>query len=137
MGDHNDLPMCPKYLQPRRLHEQDQPLEQMDAMIEEIRRLMLRSAETASEERLGRREATAKTTQQQQQQQQDGADEQLQRMIWDPGGFQHRIWEAHEQELMNFVAEEYDAGASSHVSHLATSANSNHVLKRGATSFEI
>jgi hypothetical protein len=50
----------------------------------------------------------------------DGADEQLQRMIWDPGGFQHLRWEAHEQELMNFAAEEYDAGASLHVSQPAS-----------------
>jgi hypothetical protein len=37
-------------------------------------------------------------------------------MIWDPGGFQHLRWEAHEQELMNFAAKEYDEGASLHVS---------------------
>jgi hypothetical protein len=48
MGDHDDLPMCQKNLQLRRLHEQSQPLEQLDEVIEEIRRLMLRSAETAS-----------------------------------------------------------------------------------------
>ena len=42
-------------------------------------------------------------------------------MIWDPGGFPQLRWEAHEQELMNFVAEEYDAGASLHVSQPATS----------------
>ena len=56
MGYHDDLPNCRKFLQPRRLHEQDQPLEQLDAVIEDIRRLMLRSAETASEERLSRKE---------------------------------------------------------------------------------
>jgi hypothetical protein len=43
-------------------------------------------------------------------------DEQLQRMVWDPGGFPPMRWEAHEQELMNFSAEEYDARASLHVS---------------------
>jgi hypothetical protein len=41
-------------------------------------------------------------------------------MIWDPGGFQHQRWEAHEQELMNFAAEEFDAGASLHVSQPAS-----------------
>jgi hypothetical protein len=51
----------------------------------------------------------------QQQQQQDGADEQLQKFVWDPGGFPKLREEAHEQELMNFAAEEYDAGASLHV----------------------
>jgi hypothetical protein len=41
-------------------------------------------------------------------------------MIWDLGGFQQLRWEAHEQELMNFAAEEYDAGASLHVSQPAS-----------------
>jgi hypothetical protein len=41
-------------------------------------------------------------------------------MIWDPGGFPQLRWEAHEQELMNFAAEEYDAGASLHVSQPAS-----------------
>jgi hypothetical protein len=45
MGDHGDLLMCRKFLQLRRLHKQDQPREQLDAVIEEIRRIMLRSAE--------------------------------------------------------------------------------------------
>jgi hypothetical protein len=40
-------------------------LEQLDEVIEEIRRLMLGSTETASEERLRRREAAATTTQKQ------------------------------------------------------------------------
>jgi hypothetical protein len=59
-------------------------------VIKEINRLMIRLARTASEERLRKKkEAT--------QQQGDGADEQLQRMIWDPGRFQQLRWEAHEQ----------------------------------------
>jgi hypothetical protein len=37
MGDHDDLPNGQKFLQLRRLHEQDQPLEQLDEVIEEIR----------------------------------------------------------------------------------------------------
>jgi hypothetical protein len=41
-------------------------------------------------------------------------------------------WGPHEQELMNFAAEEYDAGASLHISQPATSANLNRMLKRGA-----
>jgi hypothetical protein len=41
-------------------------------------------------------------------------------MIWDPGGFPQLRVEAHEQELMNFAAEEYDAGASLHVSQPAS-----------------
>jgi hypothetical protein len=31
-----------------------------------------------------------------------GAEKQLQRVVWDPGGFQQPGWRAHEQELMNF-----------------------------------
>jgi hypothetical protein len=65
----------------------DQPLEQLDEVIEEIRRLMLRSAETASEERLSRKERSKQQQQQQQQQQQNGADESSRYLIWDPGGF--------------------------------------------------
>jgi hypothetical protein len=100
MGDHNDLPMCRKFLQLRRLHEQSQPLEQMDAVIGEIRELMIRSAGTASKEKLSREETTTTTMQKKQQQQGDGADEQLQIFIWDPGGFPQLRREAHEQELM-------------------------------------
>jgi hypothetical protein len=91
-------------------------------MIEDIRRLMLRSTETASKERLSRRETTTTTKQRKQQQQQSsGAGEQLQRTVWDPGGFQQLGWRAHEQELMNFAVEEYDAGASLHASHAPAS----------------
>jgi hypothetical protein len=70
MGDHSDLPMCQKNLQLRRLHEQSQPLEQLDKMIEDIRKLMLRSTETANEERLSSRKEAATTAMQKQQQQQ-------------------------------------------------------------------
>jgi hypothetical protein len=57
MGDHGDLLMCQKFLQLRRLHELNQPLEQLDKVIEEIMELMLRSTDTASKEKLSRREA--------------------------------------------------------------------------------
>jgi hypothetical protein len=66
MGDHDDLPNCSQILQLRRLHEQSQPLEQLDEVIEKIRRLMVESAETTSKEELGRKVAAA--TQQKQQQ---------------------------------------------------------------------
>jgi hypothetical protein len=59
MGDHGDLPMCKKKLQLGRLQKQSQPLEQLDRVIEEIRRLMLRSVRTASKEKLSRKEAVA------------------------------------------------------------------------------
>jgi hypothetical protein len=90
MGDHSDLPNGQKFLQLRRLQQQNQPLEQLDEVIEEIRELMLESAKTASKEQLGRRKeaiAAAAAQRKKQQQQQDGADGKLQRLIWDPGGF--------------------------------------------------
>jgi hypothetical protein len=59
MGDHSDLPMCQNISQLRTLQHQGQPLEQLDQDIEEIRRLMLESAETASDERLSRKEEAA------------------------------------------------------------------------------
>jgi hypothetical protein len=43
MGDHSDLPICRKFLQLGRLHEQSQPLQQLDEVIEDIRRLMVES----------------------------------------------------------------------------------------------
>jgi hypothetical protein len=46
---------------------------------------------------------------------------QLQKMVCDLEGFPQLRWEAHEQELMNFAAEEYDAGASLHDSQPAAS----------------
>jgi hypothetical protein len=128
MGDHDDLPNCRKFLQLRRLQKQDQPLEQLDEVIEEIRRLMLRSAETASKEQLSRKEE-AIVAAARKQQQGNGADEQLQRMILDPGGFQHQRWEAHEQELMNFAAEEYDVGESLHVIQPANQPCQAHTFK--------
>jgi hypothetical protein len=46
--------MWRKLLQLRRLHEQGQPLEQLDEMIDMIRELMLGSVETISKKRLSR-----------------------------------------------------------------------------------
>jgi hypothetical protein len=86
MGDHDDLPNGQNLLQLGRLQRQSQPQEQLDREIEDIRRLMLRSAQTTSEEKLGREKAAA--AQRKQQQQQSGAHEKLQRLVWDPGGFQ-------------------------------------------------
>jgi hypothetical protein len=59
MGDHCDLPNRRKILQLERLHEQGQRLEQLDEVIEVIRELMVRSAETVSEEKLSRRKEAA------------------------------------------------------------------------------
>jgi hypothetical protein len=112
VGDHSDLRNGQKFLQLGRL----QKLNQLDAVIEEIREIMLKSADTVSKEKLNRqKEAIAA----QRKQQQSGVDAKLQRLVWDPGGS-----EAHEQELMIFAAMEYDAGTSLHAaaSQPATSA---------------
>ena len=70
MGDHSDLPNYRKFLQPRRLHEQSQPLEKLDEVIEMIRELMIRLAENSSEDKLSREvEEVATTTTAQKQQQ--------------------------------------------------------------------
>jgi len=46
-------------VKPIRLHKESQPLEKLEEVIEEIRRLMLRSAhDTASKETLRRRKST-------------------------------------------------------------------------------
>jgi hypothetical protein len=83
--------------------------------------MMLGSTETVSKEKLSRRkEASSSSNAEAATAAEDGADEQLQKFVWDPGGFQQLRWEAHEQELMNFVAEEYDVGASLHVSQPAS-----------------
>jgi hypothetical protein len=111
-GDHDDLPTGMTKLQKRRLHTGNQPWEQLDEVIEEIRRLMIRSTEAVNNEKLSRRGPTRAVGQQQQQQQGKGADRQLQRIVWDPGGFQKRCRGAHDQEIMIFPAEEYDARAS-------------------------
>jgi hypothetical protein len=63
-------------------------------------------------------------------------------MIWDLGGFQQLREDSHEKELMNFAAEDYDAGAYLHVIHPANQPcqRMQSRLKRGATlifNFEI
>jgi hypothetical protein len=59
MADHYDLSICRKFMHLRRPHEQSHPLEQLDKVIEKIRRLMVESKETASKEELGRKVAPA------------------------------------------------------------------------------
>jgi hypothetical protein len=62
MGDRVDLPTDKdgkeKEVQQRRLHKESQPLEQLDRVIEEIMKLMLRSAEAVSKGKLNRGEPT-------------------------------------------------------------------------------
>jgi hypothetical protein len=112
-----DLTIDKEEVQQRSLQNKDQPVEQLDEVIEEIKRLMLESAqETVSRRRLNRGRpaiATEKKQQHQQKKQQGkGADEQLQEKVWDPGGSQQQSRGNHEQELMIFPAVEYDVGAS-------------------------
>jgi hypothetical protein len=83
-GDRADLPIEKTTVRQRRLHTKSQPLEQLDEVIEEIRRLMLSSAaETTSNEKLSRREPARAAGQQQQQQRSRGAGGQLQGKVWD------------------------------------------------------
>jgi hypothetical protein len=103
MGDRIDLPICREEVQPRRLHKENQQLEQLDEEVEEIRKMMLRSAAESVSKGMNRREP-AIVAGKMQQQRSGGADGQLQRTVWDPGGFQQQSWEAHEQELMNFCS---------------------------------
>jgi hypothetical protein len=107
-------------MQQSRLQRRSQPVDQMDRVIEEIRRLMLKSAEETvkNREKLIRGEPVVAVQQQQQQQQQQrrGVDGQLQIQVWDPGGSQPQQQGSHEQELMIFLVLEYDAGASLHLS---------------------
>jgi hypothetical protein len=93
LGDRDDLPICREEVQWSMLQKESHPWEQLDEEIENIRRLMSRSAaETASEEELSRGEpAIAAGQQMQQQQRSSGADGQLQRTVWDPGGFQQAV----------------------------------------------
>jgi ribosomal protein L12E/L44/L45/RPP1/RPP2 len=65
-------------VQQRRLHKESQPLEQLDEVIEEIRRLMLSSAaETASNEKLSRREPARAAGQEEQCNSNSEAEEQM------------------------------------------------------------
>jgi hypothetical protein len=127
-------------LQLRRLHEQNQPLEQLDEVIKEIMELMLKSADTAS-----RGEAEQKRKQQQQQCRSSSSSRKMEQMESSKDlfgiqeDFQQLRGEAHEQELMIFAAEEYDAGASLHISQPASQPRQRACiqrLKRGATSFK-
>jgi hypothetical protein len=70
-------------------------------VIDEIRELMIRSAESCQRREVEQRETASSSKATVATQQSSGADEQLQRTVWDPGGFQQR-WGAHEKELMNF-----------------------------------
>jgi hypothetical protein len=113
-------------VQQRRLHKENQPIEQLDRVIEEIRELMLRSAQEAvNKGKLNRGEPAITTGKKKKKKKNNnnnkGARGQLQGEVWDPGGFQQQnIWRAHEKELMIFPAVEYDAGASLHLSNAPT-----------------
>jgi hypothetical protein len=71
------------------LHEEErQPVEKLDEVIEEIRRLMLSSTqETIIGRKMNRGKTAIATGKMQQQQRSSGVDGQLQRTVWDPGGF--------------------------------------------------
>jgi hypothetical protein len=56
MGGQVDLPTDKEEVQPRRMHKERQPLEQLDKVIEEIRKMMLRSVEVVNKGKLNRGE---------------------------------------------------------------------------------
>jgi hypothetical protein len=90
--------------------------------------LMLRSAQTTSEEQLGRRKAAAAAAA-------EAAAAEWSRgkapkTCLGPRWIPTTTGEAHEQELMIFAAVEYDAGASLHANQSATSARTHSWLKR-------
>ena len=96
MGVQDDLPTDKEELKQRILHKKSQPLEQLDRVIEEIRKLMLRSVEEINKGNMTRGEpaiAVGKKHNKKQQQQKQhswrGSRGQLQGKFWDPGGFQH------------------------------------------------
>jgi hypothetical protein len=75
MGDLVDLPICREVVQWSKLQKESQSWEQLDEIIEEIRRLMIRSAEVVSKAKLDRGEPAIVAGQQKQQQQRnDGLD---------------------------------------------------------------
>jgi hypothetical protein len=90
LGDQDDLPICREEVQRSRLQKEIHPWKKLEEDIEKIRMLMSRLvAKTASEEELSRGEPAIVAGQQiRQHQRSSGADGQLQRNNWDPGGFQ-------------------------------------------------
>jgi hypothetical protein len=80
-----------KKLQQRGLHTKSQPLEKLDRVLDEIRKLMLISIEVFSKGELKKGEPAITAGKQEQQQQQQhswrGARGKLQGKVLDPGGF--------------------------------------------------
>jgi hypothetical protein len=115
------------------MHKKSQPLDQLDRVIEEIRRLMLSSAEAFNKGNLNRGEPTTVVGKKKQQQQHSwrGAGGELQGKVWDPIGFQHWRRGAHEQELMIFPVVEYDVGASLHVNKYPNKPTHRHEMEKG------
>jgi hypothetical protein len=110
MGDQDDLPfdVCKEV--------QQRILDQLDMVIEEIIKLMLEVEKKATNSReKWNRGGPVEVGKQKQQKQGRGEDGQLQREVWDLGGFQQLSRGAHEQDLMIFPVVEYDAGASFHL----------------------
>jgi hypothetical protein len=124
-------------LQSRRLHKENQPLEQLDRVIEEIMKLMLRSTEAVNKGKMSRGGPTIaakkkkKKMQQQQQQQGRGARRQLQGRVRDPGGFQHWRRGTHEHEIMFFLVVEYDAEESLHLNKCTSTPTHIHTMEKG------
>jgi len=100
-------------------------------VIEEVRRLTSRSSqEVVRKGKLGRGKPRLEEGKKKKQHSWRGARGKLQKIVWDPGGLQHGRRGAHEKELMNFPAVEYDAGASLHLSKFSNTQSFNEERER-------
>jgi hypothetical protein len=94
-------------------------------VIEEIWKLMLRSEESVYKGELNRRnlaivEGKKQKKKKKQQHSWRGERGQLQKRIWDPGGFKNWGTGDNEKELMFFLAREYDVGSFIDVNNAPT-----------------
>jgi hypothetical protein len=97
LGNQHDFPMNKGGMQQDSLQKESQSIEKLDEVVEEIRKLMLESAEelVSTRKLRNRKPARAVRMMQEQKQQSRGAERQLQEKVWDPGGFQPH-WKFHE-----------------------------------------
>jgi hypothetical protein len=108
-------------------------------VIGEIKKLMFKSAEVVNRGEMNIREFSIsvvkkkknKKKKQKQQHSWRGARGQLQKRIWDPGGFQHWRRRTHEREIMFFLAWEYDAGALLHLNECTIPPAHKRAMEKG------
>jgi len=89
-------------LQHRRLQRWIHPVDRLDRVIEDVRRLMLEASE--KEERSREMMIKGESAVSGQQKQSRGVDGQLHNEIWDPRGSQPQQQGSHKDELVNFFS---------------------------------